>query len=55
MSLQNPLSPTTIRNLPFDEDGNLIDARSRPRGAGFGVANNYQSPRAVQLQARFTF
>jgi hypothetical protein len=55
MNLSNPLNPRTITNLPFDENGQLIDARSRPRGAGFGVANNYQAARAVQLQIRFSF
>jgi hypothetical protein len=42
-------------NLPFDANGNLIDARSRPRGAGFGVVNNYQAPRTVQALVRFSF
>jgi hypothetical protein len=55
MNLSNPLNPTTINNLPFDGNGQLIDARSRPRGAGFGVATAYQTPRAIQLQVRFTF
>ena len=55
MNLTNPLNPTTIDNLPFDANGQLIDARSRPRGAGFGVATTYQAPRSVQLQVRFTF
>jgi hypothetical protein len=55
MNLANPSSNTVITNLPYDQNGNLIDARSRPRGAGFGVANVYQSPRAVQLQLRFAF
>jgi hypothetical protein len=55
MNLTNPLNPSTITNLPFDPNGQLIDARSRPRGAGFGVANAYQTPRAIQLQVRFTF
>ena len=42
-------------NLPYDAAGNLIDARSLPRGAGFGVANGYQAPRSVQAQVRFSF
>jgi hypothetical protein len=46
----------SITNLPFDPvTGALIDSRSRPRGAGFGVANDYQDPRRVQLQIRFSF
>jgi hypothetical protein len=45
----------TITNLPYDAAGNAIDSRSRPRGAGFGVATGYQAPRSLQLQARFSF
>ena len=50
-------SPTdmTPQNLPFDAAGNVVDARSRPRGAGFGVASTYQSPRTMQGQIRFAF
>lgn len=55
VNLSNPNDPVTASNLPFDANGNLIDARSRPRGAGFGVANNYQAARSVQLQVRFSF
>jgi hypothetical protein len=55
MNLPSPSDPTTITNLPFDANGQLIDARSRPRGAGFGVANAYQAARSIQLQLRFTF
>jgi hypothetical protein len=45
----------TVTNSPFNAAGELIDSRSRPRGAGAGVANAYQSPRRVQLQVRFSF
>ena len=55
MNLASPSDPVTITNLPFDANGNLIDARSRPRGAGFGVATGYQNPRTVQAQIRFSF
>jgi hypothetical protein len=55
MTLTSPAAPGTPTNLPFDAQGNLIDARSRPRGAGFGVANGYQTPRTVQAQVRFSF
>jgi hypothetical protein len=55
MNLSNPNDPVTITNLPFDANGNLIDSRSRPRDAGFGVATGYLSPRNVQLQVRFQF
>ncbi len=55
MNLTNPNDPNTITNLPFDANGNVIDSRSRPRGAGFGVATGYQNPRTVQIQVRFSF
>ena len=55
MNLSNPNDPITITNLPFDANGNVIDSRSRPRGAGFGVATGYQAPRTVQMQIRFSF
>jgi len=55
VTLTSPNDPVTAQNLPFDANGNLIDARSRPRGAGFGVATNYQLPRSVQAQVRFSF
>jgi hypothetical protein len=44
-----------VTNLPYDPQGNLIPERSKPRGAGFGVANQYQAARSVQLQIRFSF
>ena len=53
--VSNPNSPSAITNLPFDADGNLIESRSRPRGAGFGVADGFQAPRTLQFQARFQF
>ncbi|MEP6917334.1 MAG: hypothetical protein ABJC89_16910, partial [Acidobacteriota bacterium] len=51
------LSPTdqTPQNLPFDANGNVIQTRSLPRGAGFGVATDYQAPRSIQGQIRFRF
>jgi len=55
MNMNNPTDPTTATNLPYDANGNVIDSRSRPRGAGFGVVNNYQGPRNVQVQVRFQF
>jgi hypothetical protein len=51
----NPNDPVTATNLPYDTDGNVVASRSLPRGAGFGVANGYQTPRQVQLQIRFKF
>jgi hypothetical protein len=47
---------TTITNLPYDPvTGEVIEARSRPRGAGAGVATEYQNPRRVQAQVRVSF
>jgi hypothetical protein len=55
MNLTSPSDPATITNLPFDSDGNVVGARARPTGAGFGVATDYQPPRSIQVQARFSF
>jgi hypothetical protein len=55
INLSNPNDPITATNLPFNADGTVIDSRSRPRGAGFGVATQYQEPRTVQAQIRFSF
>jgi hypothetical protein len=55
LNLSRPTDPVTPQNLPFDAQGNLIRSRSLPRNAGFGVADNYQSPRSVQGQIRFRF
>jgi hypothetical protein len=55
LNLTSPSDPVTPQNLPFDANGNLIAARSLPRGAGFGVANDYQAPRSIQGQIRFRF
>ena len=54
-SLTSPTDPVTPQNLPFDASGHLIATRSLPKNAGFGVANNYQAPRSVQVQIRFRF
>ena len=54
-SFSSQNDPVTLQNAPFDANGNLIASRSLPRGAGFGVANNYQAPRNIQLQIRFSF
>jgi carboxypeptidase family protein len=55
INFTNPNDAVTITNLPYDASGNLIVSRSLPRGAAVGVATDYQSPRRVQLQARFSF
>jgi hypothetical protein len=55
LQMASPSAPSAITNLPVDASGNVIDSRSRPRGAGFGVATNYQDPRSIQMQIRFSF
>ena len=54
MQLTSPIVGTQT-NLPYDANGNLIDARSLPKNAGFGVATTYQAPRTMQAQLRFSF
>jgi hypothetical protein len=56
VNLPSPNDQVTITNLPFDRTtGNVIETRSRPRGAGVGVATEYQAPRRIQAQIRFSF
>ncbi len=55
MNLTSPTDPLTINNLPYDANGTLIPSRSLPLGAGFGVATQYQVPRNIQFQMRFSF
>jgi hypothetical protein len=51
----NTFADPSVTNLPYDASGNVIAARATPRGAGFGVANAYQTPRSLQAQVRFSF
>ena len=66
--MSNPSDPVTNAAPVFDPvtgklnngvnltpSGAVSPDRSKPKNAGFGVANNYQSPRSVQLQIRFSF
>jgi len=55
MSLNNPNDPTTITNLPYDANGNILPNRVRPNQAGFGAVNGFQPPRTIQAQIRFQF
>ena len=68
LQLSNPSDPITNVAPVFDpvtgllNDGvNLTSTgtvsvdRSKPKNAGFGVANAYQNPRSVQFQVRFSF
>jgi hypothetical protein len=67
-ALTNPSDPITNAAPVFDpitgklNDGKNLTStgavspdRSKPKNAGFGVANAYQAPRSVQLQIRFSF
>jgi hypothetical protein len=54
VTIASPTDPT-VTNLPFDAAGNVVASRSLPKNAGFGVANNYQTPRTLQAQIRFSF
>jgi hypothetical protein len=55
MNIASPADPVTITNLPYDASGNLIATLSKPRGGGFGVASQFQTPRTMQFQVRFGF
>lgn len=54
MNVASPVD-STVTNLPFDANGNLIASRSLPKNAGFGVANGYQGSRSLQAWIRFVF
>ena len=55
VNFPSPNDPVTITNLPFLADGSLNPARSLPKNAGFGVVNDYQNPRTIRAQIRFSF
>jgi hypothetical protein len=68
LRLTSPADPVTNAQPVFDpvtgllNDGVNLTAggakspdRSKPKNAGFGVANAYQSPRNIQVQVRFSF
>jgi hypothetical protein len=55
MNLSTPSDPSTILNLPFDANGNLLPNRVRPNQAGFGAVTAYQAPRTIQAYIRFGF
>jgi len=42
LNLNSPSDPVLATNLPYDSNGNVVAARSLPRGAGFGVATEYR-------------
>ncbi len=55
MNLANPADPVTITNLPYDSTGAILPNRVKPSGSGFGQATNWQAPRSMQFQIRFSF
>jgi len=55
MNLASPGDPVTITNLPYDANGNILPNRVKPSNAGFGQATQWQPPRTMQLQIRFSF
>ena len=55
INFTNPNDAVTITNLPYDASGTLLPTRSLPKNAGIGVANNYQNPRSIQAQVKFSF
>ena len=56
MNLSSPSDPVTITNLPYDPaTGQILPTRIKPSNAGFGQATNFQAPRSVQAQIRFSF
>ena len=48
MNLSSPVTPGDDHESPYNANGDLMSARSTPRGAGFGVANDYQTRATVQ-------
>jgi hypothetical protein len=56
MNLASPADPVTITNLPYDPaTGAILPTRVKPSNSGFGQATNFQNPRSVQAQIRFSF
>ena len=55
VNFTSPTDPITETNLPYDANGNLVAARSKPSSAGFGMATTFQNPRSIQFQVRVGF
>jgi hypothetical protein len=51
----DPITGLLNNGINKTSTGQTSTDRSLPKNAGFGVANNYQAPRSVQLQVRFSF
>ena len=51
----DPITGLLNNGVNLTSTGAVSPDRSKPRNAGFGVANAYQAPRNIQLQVRFSF
>jgi hypothetical protein len=51
----DPVTGLLNNGVNLTSTGALSVDRSKPKNAGFGVANAYQAPRNVQIQVRFSF
>ena len=50
-----PITGLLNNGVNLTSTGAVSADRSKPKNAGFGVANAYQAPRNVQIQVRFSF
>jgi hypothetical protein len=51
----DPVTGLLNNGVNLAPSGAVSPDRSKPKNAGFGVANAYQNPRNIQLQIRFSF
>ncbi len=51
----DPITGLLNNGVNLTSTGAVSPDRSKPKNAGFGVANTYQAPRNVQFQVRFSF
>jgi len=51
----DPITGLLNNGVNLTSTGALSPDRSKPKNAGFGVANAYQAPRNIQVQVRFSF
>jgi len=51
----DPVTGLLNNGVNLTSTGAVSPDRSKPKNAGFGVANAYQAPRNVQLQVKFSF
>ena len=55
MNLASPADPVTITNLPYDATGNILPARVRPSGSGFGQATAGRTRVTCSSTIKFSF